>query len=125
MRFRFLVITLFASALPLSAQELARVEATATLRIPEFMIVERDAVVEETHAEGMHVRRVTLLVSANRSWRLEIERLCASACAVMRYKACHAEGRAAHREKIVVEFAWRDSERAPSNEEFEFLLVGD
>ena len=120
------VITiLLASAMPLPAQELARVPATASLRMPEFMIIEPGTVINKTESDGEHVRRVTLLVSANRAWRLEVRRTCAAACSPVRVEVSRDHGRAAHREEVVIEYSWRSSERPPKSEEFAYLLVGD
>lgn len=112
-------LTLFGSASSLAAQELARVEVTASVRIPEFMSLERSAVTESTRADGMRVRRVTLLVSANRMWRLEVS----PSRAGVQYTISKATGRAAQRQEIIVELVWKDAELAAEANEVAYSLV--
>jgi hypothetical protein len=120
MRFWLLaVITFWASVSSLSAQELARAEVTASIRVPEFMSLERVSAFEFTRADGMHVHRVTLLVSANHTWRLEVlaER------PDVQYTVSKQSGRAAQRQEVVVEFVWKDGGRVVRTDEFEYSLV--
>ena len=119
MRFWLLAaLTLLGSTSPMAAQELARVEVTASIRVPEFMSIERASAHEYTRADGMRVRRITLLVSANRTWRLEVS----SERDDVKYTISKATGRAAQREEVVVEFVWKDTASAPPDE-FAYSLV--
>ena len=120
-----MITILLASAVPLPAQQLARVQATASLRMPEFMIIEPGLVVDQTRPDGTRVRRVTLLVSANRAWRLEVKRSCAASCPPVRHEVNRQRGRAVQREEVVVEYSWRSPEPAPKPEEFGYSLIGD
>ena len=113
------VVALLASASALAGQELARVEVTATVRVPAFMSLERASSYEFTRADGMRVRQVRLLVSANRSWRLEVS----AQRDDVQYTVSKPTGRAAQREEVVVEFVWKDAESAPEPDEFAYSLV--
>jgi hypothetical protein len=113
------VAALLASTSALAGQELARVEVTATVRVPEFMSLERVSAYEFTRVDGMRVRRVTLLVSANRTWRLEVS----AQRDDVQYTVSKPTGRAAQREEVIVEFVWKDAEEAPRPDEFAYSLV--
>jgi hypothetical protein len=115
----FAALTLLGSTSSLAAQELARAEITASIHVPEFMSIERASAHEYTRADGMRVRRVTLLVSANRTWRLEVS----AQRGDVEYTVSKASGRAAQREEVVVEFLWKHTESAPRLDEVAYSLV--
>ena len=94
-------------------------EVTATVRVPEFMSLERASAYEFTRVDGMRVRRVTLLVSANRTWRLEVS----AQRDDVQYTVSKPTGRAAQREEVVVELVWKDAGQAPLPDEIAYSLV--
>ena len=124
MRIWLAVISLLVvAAVPAEAQELARVQRTAVVRIPEFMSLKAEGVVEEERAGGVNVKKVLLSVSANRSWRLQVEPACASECRTPEYRVIGGQGASAHQKQVVVEVIWRDGERPPALEQLAYSLV--
>jgi hypothetical protein len=122
MRALFLTFALLASGSPALAQ-LARVEVTARVRVPEFMFIERGPVTESTLENGQHVRRVTLLISANRSWRLEVARLCVNSCTTAQYRVSSNSGKPGNAQQVVIEYFWDANTAVPPPDEFQYLLV--
>jgi hypothetical protein len=106
------------------AQQLAEVRTVAHVRIPDFLILETGSVIEQTLPDGKQVRRVTLLVTANRAWTLEVARSCGSSCSDAEYSVSGVTGKAGSAQKVVVEYVWSRGEQPPSINEFEYLLVG-
>jgi hypothetical protein len=117
------IAILFCYGAPLEAQELARVERTFRVSIPEFMIIEAGEVQDELRRDGTYVRRVTLYVTANRSWRLQIERVCEGDCASAEYEVSRVSGSAAQQQEIVVEFSAGDESSLPRAEDYAYSLI--
>ena len=73
MRNLILFFCFAALAAPAQAQTLARVEVSATVRVPDFLSMR----VAETAEPGPNVRNVTVYVTANRGWQLSVTNACA------------------------------------------------
>ncbi len=117
------VSAIVAAATPVEAQELARVQRTAVVRIPEFMRLEARGISDEQRADGVNVRKVLLSVSANRAWRLQVQPTCNSECKVPDYRVLGGQGKAAHQQQVVVEVFWRDGDKPPAVHELTYSLV--
>ena len=118
------VLMVMAPAGAAEAQVLARVETRASVRIPEFLLLEHGDVEETTRPDGSKVRVVKLYVSANRSWRLDVQRRCGSTCAPVRYQVSRTQGGSAKGAEVVVEFVWPRNEKPPAPDEFGYVLTG-
>ncbi|HEY0673922.1 MAG TPA: hypothetical protein VGD27_16715 [Longimicrobiales bacterium] len=125
MRIWLLLVAWLLLASPIAAQELARVETTARVRIPPYMILESGETSADTLIDGHYLRTVTLHVSANRSWSLQVQRHCSDSCEGITYRVSRPTGRVAHGEAIVVEYVWRSEGRGPRAGEFSYLLIGE
>ena len=117
------VLLLVVATAPAKAQELARVQRTAVVRMPEFMSLQARGIVEEQRTDGVNVKKVLLSVSANRSWRLQVEPSCDSDCKLPEYRVINGQGASAHQKLVVVEVFWRAGEKPPAVEKFAYSLV--
>lgn len=124
MRFWMSAIPLLLAASPLASQTLASVETSAHVTIPEFLSVKGGSVTEAELADGTRVRRVTLSVTANRKWTLQVVRTCNEDCGDVDYRISSRSGKSGTDQKVEVEFVWGAGQRAPTLEEFEYLLSG-
>lgn len=124
MRIWLLLLALLSLASPSAAQQLARVETTARVHIPQFMTLESGGTSADTLIDGHYLRRVTLYVSANRSWSLLVQRHCSKPCEGIEYRVSRSAGRAANGEAIVVEYSWRSGGRGPRAGDFSYSLIG-
>jgi hypothetical protein len=124
MRFWLVSIPLLLAASPLASQELASVETSAYVRIPDFLSVKPGDVTEAQLADGMRVRRVTLRVTANRRWTLQVVRACNEDCSDVDYRISSPNGKPGTDQQVEVEFVWGANQRAPTLTEFEYLLTG-
>jgi hypothetical protein len=111
----------FGSSAP--AQQSAEVTVIAQVRIPDFLNVQVGAVTESTLEDGQHLRRVTLHVTANRSWTLTVNRTQASNGSDAKVKLSKSEGKRGQH-TVVVEFRWNANERGPAPNEFQYVLGG-
>lgn len=124
MRFWLFSIPLLLAASPLASQELASVETSAHVRIPDFLSVKAHTVTEVQRADGTRVRRVTLSVTANRQWMLQVVRTCNEDCSDVELRISSPNGKPGRDQQVEVEFVWGAGQRAPSHREFEYLLTG-
>lgn len=125
MRQFVLALVFLCFATPAAGQELARQVVTVQVRIPDVMKVE---IGDESHfvrADGKHVRRVMLLVTANRRWRLDVQRSCTSDCSTAGYAVSMPTGGPGASQPVIVECVWEAREAAPSATEFEYSLTTD
>lgn len=125
MRIRLFLIASLLLASPVAAQELARVETTARVRIPPLMTLESGETSADTLIDGHYLRTVTLYVSANRSWSLQVQRHCPDSCEGIVYRVSRPAGRAVNGQAIVVEYSWRSEGRGPRPGDFSYLLIGE
>ena len=124
MRLWLMVVAVFLFGAEAQAQQLAEVRTVARVRVPDFLILQTGEVTEQTLADGKQVRRVTLLVTANRAWTLEVARSCSTACSEAGYTVKGVTGKTGNAQQVVVEYVWNRDAAPPSSDEFHYLLVG-
>jgi hypothetical protein len=111
----FLLLCLAGLAAPAQAQILARAEVTAIVRVPDFLSMR----IAETTAIGSHARRVTVYVTANRGWQLQVANTCAS-CSV---RTEGAEGRGGNDIPVIIEYEWPENSAPPEPTQIQYVLV--
>lgn len=124
MRLWLVVAAVFLFGAEAQAQQLAEVRTVARVRVPDFLILETGEVTEQTLADGKQVRRVTLLVTANRAWTLEVARSCSTTCSAAGYTVKGVTGKTGNAQQVVVEYVWNRDAAPPASDEFHYLLVG-
>ena len=111
----FLLFCLAGIAAPAQAQTLARVEVTASVRVPEFLSTR----IGDTAAIGTHARRVTVYVTANRRWQLTV----ANACVGCTVRIEDAEGRGGNDIPVTIEYEWPQGSAPPEPTQIQYVLV--
>lgn len=120
-----LVILFLGFATPAAAQQLKHEILTVQVRIPDVMRIEVGEMREFVRADGKHARQVTLLVTANRAWRLDVRRSCGTDCSAVDYALSAKSGSPGNSQSVVVERVWEVNQKAPPLTEFEYLLTSD
>lgn len=115
---------------PCSAQELAQARLTVTLRIPDFLSLR---IGNTATAATETSRRVTVYVSANRSWQLTVDPACGIACKTLRWHVVSAPvntsvndtrviGRNGDEIPVVIEYEWDAGQTPPDATDLRYLL---
>ena len=124
MRLLWVVFAVLVFGADAEAQQLAEVRTVAHVRVPDFLILQTGETTEQTLADGKQLRRVTLYVTANRAWNLEVARTCSSGCSSAKYSVSGAAGNRGNAQQVIVEYVWERGAQPPATNEFEYLLVG-
>ncbi|MGQ0813260.1 MAG: hypothetical protein ACT4O1_02210 [Gemmatimonadota bacterium] len=115
-------------ATPAHAQQLARAEVTAHIRIPDFLSMR----VGDSTDLSKSSRRVTVYVTANRVWQLSVAPTCGTSCSALRWRvlsagvtstATRVVGRNGNDIPVVIEYEWAEGTTPPSPSELEYLLI--
>lgn len=130
MRKLFFAVLFALMATPCYAQQLAQTRLTLNLKIPDFLALRVDNTASVTTE---NTRRVTVYVSANRTWQLTVDRACGSACKTLRWHVVSAApntnvndtrvvGRNGDQMPVVIEYQWDTGTRPPEAADLRYLL---
>lgn len=116
MRAVLLAFIAMAMAQPLSAQASASVHVEARVTVPDFMGIRPGEARDSIQADGTHVRRVTVYVSANRMWKLRVIKQGAVVKTLRGGRGSDVP--------VVVELPWREPDEQPDPARIEYQLTG-
>jgi hypothetical protein len=110
------LLILVIAAAPSQAQQLATVRVEARVQIPDFLSVKQGETKDVVREDGTRIRRITLYVTANRSWNLSVVRS-GSVVDV-------ATGNSGNAQAVTVELAWKD-DAPPDPNALNYFLTAD
>lgn len=115
MRGLLVATMLVASAAAAQAQQLASVRVDAHVTIPEFLSVKSGQTRDIVRSDGMRVRQVTVLVTANHTWNLEV----VNQGAVVK----NTHGASGNDVAVIVEIPWSQAETPPDPAKLKYSLT--